>query len=104
MVVHVDAQCKKPFILSGRFQWCGKSTPARREKKNPRSPLRATKSRAEAARLTPSFNGPHPRLRADTSHLFFVTAKESLSLFIVHDKPNDEDGGDLRRMLSAEIS
>ncbi|MFC1491376.1 hypothetical protein ACFLQ0_02165 [Nitrospinota bacterium] len=40
-----------------------------------------------------SFNGPHPSLRADTSHLFFVTTKEGLCLFIVHDKPNDEDGG-----------
>ncbi|MDP6279030.1 MAG: sulfatase-like hydrolase/transferase, partial [Nitrospinota bacterium] len=40
-----------------------------------------------------SFNGPHPRLRADTSHLFFVTTKEGLSLFIVHDMPNDPDDG-----------
>lgn len=40
-----------------------------------------------------SFNGPHPRLQADTSHLFFVTTREGLSLFIVHDKPNDADGG-----------
>ncbi len=40
-----------------------------------------------------SFNGPNPRLQADTSHLFFVTTKEGLSLFIVHDKPNDPDGG-----------
>ena len=40
-----------------------------------------------------SFNGPHPRLQADTSHLFFVTTREGFSLFIVHDKPNDADGG-----------
>ena len=40
-----------------------------------------------------SFNGTNPRLRADTSHLFFVTVKEGLTLFIVHDKPNDPDGG-----------
>jgi hypothetical protein len=40
-----------------------------------------------------SFNGTNPRLRADTSHLFLVTAKEGLTMFIVHDKPNDEDGG-----------
>ena len=40
-----------------------------------------------------SFGGPHPRLRRDTSHLFFVRVKEGLSLFIVHDSPNDEDGG-----------
>ncbi len=40
-----------------------------------------------------SYNGPSPRLRADTSHLFFVRTKEGLSLFIVHDKPNDQDGG-----------
>ncbi len=40
-----------------------------------------------------SFNGSNPRLRGDTSHLFFVTAKEGLALFIVHDKPNDPDGG-----------
>lgn len=40
-----------------------------------------------------SFNGPHPRLRDDTSHLFFVNTREGLSLFIVHDKPNNPDGG-----------
>ncbi|MBT5368781.1 MAG: hypothetical protein HOL05_12130, partial [Nitrospinaceae bacterium] len=40
-----------------------------------------------------SFNGPHPRLRDDTSHLFLVTTREGLSLFIVHDKPNNPDGG-----------
>jgi hypothetical protein len=40
-----------------------------------------------------SFGGPHPRLRKDTSHLFFATVKEGLSLFIVHDSPGDEDGG-----------
>lgn len=40
-----------------------------------------------------SFNGSNPRLRADTSHLFFVTVKEGLALFIVHDAPNDPDGG-----------
>lgn len=40
-----------------------------------------------------SFNGPHPRLRDDTSHLFLVDTREGLSLFIVHDKPNDPDGG-----------
>lgn len=40
-----------------------------------------------------SFNGTNPRLKADTSHLFFVTTKEGLTLFIVHDMPNDPDGG-----------
>ncbi|MEE9274279.1 MAG: hypothetical protein V3V62_03100 [bacterium] len=40
-----------------------------------------------------SYNGPHPRLRPDVSHLFLVEAKEGLVLFIVHDRPNDPDGG-----------
>jgi hypothetical protein len=49
-----------------------------------------------------SFNGAHPRLRADTSHLFFVSTKEGLTLFIVHDKPNDPDGGGAVMRLRVE--
>ncbi|MBI2178853.1 MAG: hypothetical protein HYU38_11050 [Candidatus Tectomicrobia bacterium] len=40
-----------------------------------------------------SYNGRQPALREDTSHLFFVRTREGLALFIVHDKPNDPDGG-----------
>lgn len=40
-----------------------------------------------------SFGGNGPRLRADTSQIFVVSAKEGLTLFIVHDSPDDEDGG-----------
>ncbi len=40
-----------------------------------------------------SFGGNGPRLRADTSQIFVVSAKEGLTLFIVHDRPDDEDGG-----------
>lgn len=40
-----------------------------------------------------SYNGGQPALREDTSHLFFVRTREGLALFIVHDKPNDPDGG-----------
>ncbi len=40
-----------------------------------------------------SYNGKKPRLRTDTSHLFFVDSLEGLSLFIVHDETNDPDGG-----------
>ena len=40
-----------------------------------------------------SYNGKKPRLRPDTSHLFFVDSLEGLSLFIVHDATNDLDGG-----------
>ncbi|OGL59616.1 MAG: hypothetical protein A3J27_12060 [Candidatus Tectomicrobia bacterium RIFCSPLOWO2_12_FULL_69_37] len=40
-----------------------------------------------------SYNGRQPVLREDASHLFFVRAKEGLALFLVHDKPNDADGG-----------
>jgi hypothetical protein len=45
------------------------------------------------ARSQYSFNGPPPRLRDDTSHLFLVVTRKGLSLFIVHDKPNDPNGG-----------
>ncbi|MEK6710118.1 MAG: hypothetical protein AABZ64_06035 [Nitrospinota bacterium] len=40
-----------------------------------------------------SYNGRQPVLREDASHLFFVRVKEGLSLFLVHDKPNNPDGG-----------
>ncbi len=40
-----------------------------------------------------SYSGKQPRLREDTSHLFFVRARGGLALFIVQDKPNNPDGG-----------
>lgn len=40
-----------------------------------------------------SFNGPRPVLRANVSHLFFVAAREGLTLFVVHDAVDNPDGG-----------
>ena len=40
-----------------------------------------------------SFNGPAPMLTSDRSHLFLADAADGLSLFVVHDKPNDGCGG-----------
>ncbi len=40
-----------------------------------------------------SFGRNGPRLRADTSQIFVVSAQEGLTLFVVHDRPDDEDGG-----------
>jgi len=40
-----------------------------------------------------SYNGRQPVLREDATHLFFVRTQEGLTLFLVHDKPNDSDGG-----------
>ena len=40
-----------------------------------------------------SFNGPEPPLTSDRSHLFLVRASDGLSLFVVHDIPNDASGG-----------
>jgi len=43
-----------------------------------------------------SFNGPEPPLTPDRSHLFLVRASDGLSLFVVHDIPNDTSGGTSR--------
>jgi len=43
-----------------------------------------------------SFNGPEPPLTSDRSHLFLVRASDGLSLFIVHDIPQDASGGTSR--------
>ena len=43
--------------------------------------------------ISDSYNGPVPELIANRSHLFFVSASDGLSLFVVHDKKNDGDGG-----------
>jgi hypothetical protein len=40
-----------------------------------------------------SFNGPEPVLVNERSHLFLVNATDGLSLFIVHDRPGNADGG-----------
>jgi hypothetical protein len=40
-----------------------------------------------------SFNGAWPVLRPNVSRLFFVEAREGLTLFIVHDAVDDPDGG-----------
>ncbi|NIP24717.1 MAG: hypothetical protein GWN67_29290 [Phycisphaerae bacterium] len=43
-----------------------------------------------------SFNGPEPPLTSGRSHLFLVRASDGLSLFVVHDKPDDGSGGSSR--------
>ena len=40
-----------------------------------------------------SFNGPAPALTSDRSHLFLADTADGLSLFVVHDKPDDGSGG-----------
>ncbi|UCG32460.1 MAG: hypothetical protein JSU68_12435, partial [Phycisphaerales bacterium] len=40
-----------------------------------------------------SFNGPSPVLTFERSHLFLVQATDGLSLFVVHDRPSNADGG-----------
>ncbi|PXF57736.1 MAG: hypothetical protein C4B59_14670 [Candidatus Methanogaster sp.] len=40
-----------------------------------------------------SFNGPAPMLTSNRSHLFLADTTDGLSLFVVHDKPEDGCGG-----------
>jgi hypothetical protein len=40
-----------------------------------------------------SFNGPAPALTSDRSHLFLADTADGVSLFVVHDKPVDGNGG-----------
>lgn len=40
-----------------------------------------------------SFNGKRPRLKSETSHLFFVQAMDQLTLFLIHDAVDNLDGG-----------
>lgn len=42
---------------------------------------------------SPNFSGPAPTLVVEESHLFLVNASNGLYLFIVHDAPNNKDGG-----------
>jgi len=43
-----------------------------------------------------SYGGPDPTLTSDRSHLFLVEAADGLSVFTVHDAPQDDDGGRAR--------
>ena len=43
-----------------------------------------------------SFNGPAPALTSNRSHLFLADTTDGLSLFVVHDKPEDGSGGTTR--------
>ncbi|CAD7774595.1 Repeat domain in Vibrio, Colwellia, Bradyrhizobium and Shewanella [Candidatus Methanoperedenaceae archaeon GB37] len=61
------------------------------------SPYTTTKSTAGYYQYgTPygaSFNGPAPPLTSNRSHLFLAETTDGLSLFVVHDKPEDGSGG-----------